>query len=142
MKYREFTKKDIDNIFNNFSKNICKKMLFIRELIFQIAEEHDIIGEIEETLKWGNPSYLTNRPRSGTTIRLSDIPVLENKYAISVHCQTSLVYEFKEVFPSLEYDGNRSIILDVNKTFPTEAIKHFIYLALTYHYRKKHGIGV
>jgi len=142
MEYREFTQKDVDNIFNNFSENICEKLLLVRELIFQIAEEHEIIGEIEETLKWDAPSYLTNQPKSGTTIRLSSIPALENKYAISVHCQTSLIAEFKELFPNLEYDGNRSIIVDVNKTFPVEAIKHFIYLALTYHHRKKHGIGV
>ncbi len=142
MTYREFKNEGVKNIFNGFSKNISEELLFLRELIFRIAEEHDEIGKIEETLKWDNPSYLTNKPKSGTTIRLSNRQSCEKKYAISVHCQTSLVSEFKEVYPGLDYDGNRSIILDIGKKLPVEAIKHFIYLALTYHYRKKQGIGI
>lgn len=142
MKYREFKNKKVKGIFSDYPKNINDKLLFIRELIYRIAEDHDEIGEIEETLKWDNPSYLTSKPKSGTTIRLSKIQAYDNKCAISVHCQTSLVSEFKEVFPKLNYDGNRSVILDINKKLPIKAIKHFIYLALTYHYRKKHGIGI
>ncbi len=142
MKYHEFKSKEVKNTFSTFPKNISEKLLFLRELIFRIAEEYDEIGEINETLKWDSPSYLTNQPKSGTTIRLSNIQACENKCAISVHCQTSLVSEFKEVYPELNYDDNRSIILDINKKLPIETIKHFIYLALTYHYRKKHGIGI
>jgi len=133
---------DIKKSFDSLPKNIKSKLLMLRELIFKIADEYSEIGTIEETIKWESPSYLTHSPKSGTTIRLSNIPANKDKYAISVHCQTSLISEFKEVFPELTYDGNRSIILDINEKLPTETLERFIYLALTYHYRKKRGIGL
>jgi len=140
--YRKFNNVSVEKTFDDYPKNIRDRLLKIRELIFSVAEKNGEIGEIEETLKWENPSYLTSKPKSGTTIRLSGLVSLENRYAVSVHCQTTLISEFKEVFTDLEFEGNRSIILDIRKKLPTVAIERFVYLALTYHYRKKHGIGV
>ncbi len=142
MTYRSFKNKNVESTFRDYPSNIQERLLTIRELIFNVAEESSEVGEIEETLKWDNPSYLTSKPKSGTTIRLSGLISLEHKYAISVHCQTSLISEFKELYINLEYEGNRSIILDIRKKLPLAAIERFVYLALTYHYRKKHGIGI
>ncbi len=132
----KFIDKNVKNTFNSYPKDIRDKLLYIRELIFTIANEHEEIGDIEETLKWGNPSYLTSKPKSGTTIRLSTLTSIEYKYAISVHCQTTLIAEFKQAYKYLEFEGNRSIILDIRKELPISAIEDFLYLALTYHYRK------
>lgn len=44
-----------------------KKLLFIRELILEVASEINGTPEVEETLKWGEPSYLTEQ---GSTIRM------------------------------------------------------------------------
>jgi len=134
MKHRNFENLEVKNTFNAFPKKIRDKLLVLRGLIFKIADESDEIGEIEETLKWGNPSYLTHAPKSGTTIRLSS--VRDGKYAISVHCQTSLVAEFRDIYPELEFDGNRSIIFGATAKLPLEPAKHFISSALTYHHRK------
>ena len=142
MKYQKFQNINVENTFNAYPKIIKQKLLFLREVIFQIADEFDEIGKLEETLKWESPSYLTHSPKSGTTIRLSRVGACNDKCAISVHCQTSLVSEFKEIYPELEYDGNRSLIVNVNNEFPIEKIRHFIYSALTYHHRKNHGIGI
>jgi len=142
MKYRKFRNHKVKYTLDSYPQVIHDKLLVIRELIFQIAAEYDEIGEIEETLKWDNPGYLTHNPKSGTTVRLSKMPTCDNKLLISVHCQTSLIAEFKELYPQLKYDGNRSIILDVNNILPVGIIEHFIYLALTYHNRKKRGIGI
>jgi Domain of unknown function (DU1801) len=137
MKNRKFKNPEVENTFNAYPKKIRDKLLGLRDLIFQIAGASDEIGEIEETLKWGNPSYLTNRPKSGTTIRLSEVRASEGKYAISVHCQTSLVSEFRDIYPELEFDGNRSVIFGVNSDLPLETTKHFISSALTYHHEKR-----
>ena len=142
MKQRKFRNQKIENTFNAYPKKIRDKLLFLRGLIFRIAEESVEIGEIEETLKWGNPSYLTHAPKSGTTIRLSEVRACEGKYAISVHCQTSLVSEFRDMYPELEYDGNRSLVFDLNTEVPLETITHFISSALAYHHRKKNGTGI
>jgi len=142
MKNTKFQNFEVEKTFNSYSSKIKKQLLSIRELIFEIADETNEIGNIEETLKWENPSYLTHKPKSGTTIRLSNMRSNDNRYAISVHCQTTLVAEFKEKYPELTYEGNRSIILNLNEKTPSHEIKEFIFLALTYHYRKKHGIGI
>jgi len=138
----EFKNLEVEKAFNAYSEKLKDRLLVLRHLIFKIAEETKEIGDIEETLKWGNPSYLTSRPKSGTTIRLSQVALSSDKYAVSVHCQTTLVAEFKEIYSNMEYDGNRSIILDINDHLPLDVVKHFIYSALTYHHRKKHGIGI
>ncbi len=142
MKYQKFQNADVENIFNAYPKILKEKLLFFREIIFQIADESDEIGKIEETLKWESPSYLTHSPKSGTTIRLSKVDAYNDKCAISVHCQTSLVSEFKEIYPELEYDGNRSLIVNINNELPLAEIRHFICSALTYHHRKKTGVGI
>jgi len=137
MKHRKFENRDVEKAFSAYPKKIRDKLLVLRGLIFQIAGESDEIGEIEETLKWGNPSYLTHAPKSGTTIRLSEVRAGSGKCAISVHCQTSLVSEFRDMYPELEFDGNRSVIFAVNTELPLETATHFISLALRYHHRKR-----
>jgi len=137
---KSFKNKSIKNIFDAHPSNIKKTLLSIRQFIFDIAMENNNIGEIEETLKWQQASYLTSNPKSGTTIRLAYLESTE--CAMYVHCQTTLIAEFKEVYPELKYDGNRAIIFDSTKKLPIKAVKHFIYLALSYHYRKQLGIGI
>ena len=137
---KSFKNESVKNSFNAYPPKIKKNLLFIRQLIFEIAAESTDIGELEETLKWGQPGYLTSKPKSGTTIRLGYSEPSE--YAIYVHCQTTLIAEFKEIYPELKYDGNRAILFDSKTKLPLKAVKHFIYLALTYHHRKNSGIGI
>jgi hypothetical protein len=42
----------------------------LRMHILDAASETEGVGELEETLKWGQPSYLTKKPKSGRTIRI------------------------------------------------------------------------
>jgi len=135
-----FKNKNIKNIFNAYPLVIRNKLLDIRQLIFNVALENEEIGEINEILKWQQPSYLTLNPKSGTTIRLAFVE--PSKLGIYVHCQTTLIAEFKEVYPEMDYAENRAILFNYEKKLPSKVIKHFIYLALTYHYRKKRNIGI
>ena len=142
MRQRKFNSKNVENTYKSYPKEIRDKLLSIREMIFDIADKTPNIGKIEETLKWENPSYLTYSPKSGTTVRLAWLRSDAKKYAISVHCQTTLISEFKELYPDLSYDGNRSIILDSRSEMPVDTIRRFITCALDYHFRKKKGIGL
>lgn len=42
--------------FMSYSKDMRLKLLFLRELIFKIAAKTEGVGEVEETLKWREPS--------------------------------------------------------------------------------------
>lgn len=127
---------EISQVFEQYPAQIKQALLTIRLWIFEIAGSSDEIGQIEECLKWGEPSYVTHAPKSGTTLRLSKLKSSESEYGLFVHCQTTLIEEFRVVYPDLKYDKNRGVIFDSSKPIQTDAVKQFIFLALTYHYRK------
>ena len=45
-------------------------IMALHDLILDVAAKTPAIGPIEETLKWGQPAFLPNTTKSGTTIRL------------------------------------------------------------------------
>ena len=52
-----------------------------------------------ETLKWGEPAYLTEVTRSGSTIRLGWNRDATDDCAVLFNCRTTLVETFRERFP-------------------------------------------
>lgn len=131
------TNTQVEEVFAGYPPEVRKKVLALRELIYETAAETDGVGPLEETLKWGQPSYLTPKTKSGTTVRISEIGAEPGKYGIFVHCTTSLVPTYRELYSDvLEFDGTRGIILDVDEDPPEDVLRHCIELALTYHKRK------
>lgn len=130
----DITSPDVLAVFNSYPNQIRQKLMFVRQLIFDTAAELDPARILEETLKWGEPSYLTKK---GSTIRLGWKASSPNQYALFFHCKTKLVDTFKELYgDELNFDGNRAIVLWVVDDVPIEKIKHCISLTLTYHLRK------
>ena len=87
-------------------------------------------------MRWGEPSYLTTKSKSGTIIRIN--AKQPKQYAIYFHCQTDLIAEFKRLYPSeFQYDGNRSITFGVQESVPEDKLCQCISLALTYHLDKR-----
>ena len=109
----------------------------MRALILAAAETADI-GGIEETLKWGQPSYLPIKKRIGTTVRLGWSPSDPENCALYVHCQTNLVDQYRDRFPDeFRYDGNRVVLVPVEGNIATTALQHIASMALTYHRDKR-----
>jgi len=110
----------------------------LRRLIFDTAKTTEGVGALQETLKWGQPSYLTAETKSGSTIRIDQVKSAANQYAVYFHCQTDLVATFRELYPTeLSYGGNRSILLNAEHDIPEPALRHCVALALTYHLNKR-----
>ena len=108
----------------------------LRVLIFETAAATPGVSEIEETLKWGQPSYLTHRLKSGTTIRLG-WDEAGTRLSVFVHCQTSLVDAWRDRYgDTLTLIGNREIAMPTDQPLPRAALQHCIAMALTYHLRK------
>jgi hypothetical protein len=131
----EFT--EVTAVFERYPQPIREKLLELRQMVLETAAATPGVGEIVETLKWGQPSYLTVRPKSGTTIRLDVHDVDQNQIGLYVHCQTSLIGTFRHRYPNLTYEGNRAIILNAQNDLPQEALRDCITLALTYHQKDK-----
>jgi hypothetical protein len=59
----------VDAVFSSYPKPIKTRLLALRRLILDTARNTKGVGALEETLKWGQPSYLTPETKSGSTIR-------------------------------------------------------------------------
>jgi hypothetical protein len=127
----------VDAVFGAYPSPVRARLETLRRLIFDTAKTTDGVGALEETLKWGQPSYLTSESKSGSTVRIDQVKAEAGRYAIYFHCQTDLVETFRELYPELRYGGNRSILLDAGEKLPEKALRHCIALALTYHARKR-----
>jgi hypothetical protein len=128
----------VDAVFGAYPKPIKAKLLALRRLILDTAKSTRGVGALQETLKWGQPSYLTAETKSGSTIRIDQVKSAANQYAVYFHCQTDLVATFRELYPTeLSYGGNRSILLNAEDDIPEPALRHCVALALTYHLNKR-----
>ena len=129
---------EVAAVFEQYPHGMREKLMFLRELIIETAAETEGVGELEETLKWGEPSYLTPRTKSGSTVRIDWKKRSENEYAMYFKCTTTLVESFRKKYPTeFRYGGNRSIIFKAEDKIPVEELKDCIAMALTYHLRKK-----
>jgi len=99
----------VEAVFGAYPKPVKAKLLALRQLIFDTAKLAKGVGALDETLKWGQPSYLTPETKSGSTIRIDQVKPAAGQYAIYFHCQTNLVETFRELYPELSFGGNRSI---------------------------------
>jgi hypothetical protein len=123
-------------VFKAYTSRMRVALLEVRAWIFVAARENDV--EIVETLKWGQLSYLPKKQRMGTTVRIDAVKGETDRYAAYFHCQTTLISEFKQLYPrDLKYEGERAIVFTLGKTKPGRAFKHCVGLALTYHARKR-----
>jgi Domain of unknown function (DU1801) len=130
----------VDAVFSTYPTPVKAKLLALRRLILDTAKTTNGVGVLEETLKWGQPSYLTPASKSGSTIRIDQVKAEAGRYAVYFHCQTDLVETFRELYPELRYGGNRSILLDAGEKLPEAALRHCVALALTYHLRKRRTV--
>ncbi len=127
----KFENLEIEKIFNYFPENISEKLLFLRQIILDTASENKMLGKLEETLKWGEPSYLT---KNGSTVRLGYKKSNPEQYAIYFHCKTKLVDTFKELYrDQFKFEGNRAILFNLDDEIPINELKHCISLSLNYH---------
>jgi Domain of unknown function (DU1801) len=124
----------VASVFEGYPRDLRDKLMVLRELIFATAAATPGVGELEETLKWGEPAYLTTQSKIGSTVRIGLRPAHPAQYAMYFHCQTTLIERFRTLFPDeLKFDGNRAIVFERSDALPTEALSLCIAAALTYH---------
>lgn len=126
---------DVAAAFQALPDDVRPQLLELRGMLFEVAASTAGVGEIVETLKWGQPSYLTVRPKSGSTVRLGTTK--GGRAALFCHCQTSLIRQFRELYDgTFEFEGNRALILAKKGKLPRPELTHCMAMALTYHRRK------
>src|SRR5712672_4488794 len=121
-----FSDPAVDAVFNAYPRPIKARLLALRRLIFDTAKTTKGVGALEETLKWGQPSYLTPETKSGSTVRIDQVKASAGQVAVFFHCQTNLVETFRDLYPELSYSGNRAILLDAEDKLAEAALRHCI----------------
>lgn len=123
---------DVAAVFAGYPARERALLLEVRDQIRETAEVCGA-GPLTETLKWGQPAYLTEATGAGTTVRLG---LDKGTPAIFFHCQTSLVESFRADFPeAFAYAGNRA--LHLRDGFDRDALGICLGRALTYHRNKR-----
>ena len=121
----------VKDVFNNYPKSIQDKLLHLRELVLSAASEIEGLEKLGETLKWGEPSYLT---KNGSTVRIDWKEKNPGQFAIYFKCTSSLVPTFRTIYKNkFKFEGNRAIIFKLNEKIPEAELKHCVSMALTYH---------
>lgn len=113
-------------------------LLALRGLIFETAARTPGVGALQETLKWGEPAYVTAESKSGSTVRLGWSKARPDRYAMYFHCQTNLVETFRTMFPrEFSFEGNRAIVFAAGDAVAADALGICIAAALTYHLNRR-----
>jgi hypothetical protein len=125
------TNPDVKTVFEKYPVEVRLKIENLRRIIFETANEIEEITQLEETLKWGEPSYLAKK---GSTIRIDWKPKTPEQYAMYFSCSTTLVETFKKVYENtFEFEGKRAIVFQLDEEIPEKEFKNCIRAALTYH---------
>lgn len=125
---------DVAAAFAAFPEPVRSQLLEVRRLIFTTAAETGGVGPLTETLKWGEPAYLTEATGSGSTIRLGMPKTPVGVGAVLFNCRTTLVETFRAQFPEIfKYQGSRAILLDRSTPLPVGPLAICLAMSLTYH---------
>ena len=127
----KFKNPSVKRTYQSYPEDMRVKLMVLRELIIDVTAETPDIGDVEETLKWGEPSYLV---RGGSTVRIAWKESKPEYYAMYFNCNTRLVDTFKELYSDLfNFEGKRAIVFHREDQVSSEELKHCVALSFQYH---------
>ena len=118
-------------VYLGFPDKIVGDLLLLRSLILTTHSDTPRAGNIVEDLRWGQPSYLTIKPVTGSTVRIGAGKC--GRPAMFFHCQSRLIETFRSQYgPVFEFEGNRALIVTSTIDKVQMALADCIAQALTY----------
>ncbi|MEJ1221228.1 DUF1801 domain-containing protein [Sediminicola sp. 1XM1-17] len=121
----------VHTVFEQYPKVIRKKLMHLRSIIIETAMDMEKVTRIDETLKWGEPSYLVGK---GSTLRICWKPKTPSQNAVYFKCTSALVPTFKKLYDDIfTFEGNRAITFQMEEKIPIPELKNCIRATLRYH---------
>lgn len=125
------TNPNVTSVYHNYPDSVRDKIVSLRNLIIETAKELEEITILEETLKWGEPSFIAKK---GSTFRIDWKKGKPDQYAMYFQCTSKLVPTFRVLYKdTFQFEGNRAIIFPMSFNIPKQELKDCITSALTYH---------
>ncbi|MEL6681443.1 MAG: DUF1801 domain-containing protein [Pseudomonadota bacterium] len=135
---RPFADDKVRAAYEAFPDDSYKMAMILRDLIFSVAWDTPEVGQIKETLKWAQPSYLTPETKSGSTLRIG-VPK-QGGAALFAHCATDIISTYADMFPGAnQIEGNRAVVFASPDDIVPLRLRLLIYHALTYHLKRHCG---
>lgn len=104
----------------------------LRGLILAQADLMPQIGPVTESLRWGQPAFLTLDSGAACSLRIG--PVKGQGFGLFVHCQTGLIAAFAAgAGVGLRFGGTRAVLFDPSDRIDPAQISVLIGQALGYH---------
>jgi hypothetical protein len=91
--------KNVAEIIASYPAMVQQRLRVLRGLIYDTAKSNHSVGPITETLKWGEPAYLTEAAKFGSTIRIGRKPSKPDQHAMYFNCLTTLAEDFRTLLP-------------------------------------------
>ncbi len=127
-----FTDPAIEERFGSFPSTQRALLLRLRELILATASGSELPCGVDETLKWGEPSYAPVKARVGSAVRLGSFD--GERVAMYFNCQTSLVEQIRSVYgDALQYSKSRAVLFAVAEPLQAETVVACARMAFRYH---------
>lgn len=134
---KPFTNPAVAAKFDAYPPHVRPKLLALRALVLDTAACTEGVGEIEESLKWGEPAYAPHN-KSGSAVRMDWKRKHPDRYALYFHCQTNLVETFRTLFPDdFRFEGNRALVFGLQDKLPRDELALCIAASLTYHLKQR-----
>lgn len=127
----------VAEVFASYPDDVRDALLALRTIVLETADGIAEAGAIEETLKWGQPSYVTSETGAGSTIRIAPASRASvHDYGMYFICRTDLVPSFRAMFGDVfTYEKNRALLFDIGEALPENELRQCVAMALTYHIR-------
>jgi hypothetical protein len=133
---KRFSEPDVKKVYESLPASHKRYAYQVRDWIWEAVEGMDLDCNVVETLKWGEPSYLPDKPRIGSTLRIGQFD--EEHIALYFNCQTMLVENFRSMFGSeVEYSKNRAVLFNVSEPLPESIVKACASKTFRYHLDKR-----
>jgi len=119
----------VKNKFEHYPDAAKLKLLAIRAAIFEVAVEESL-GDISESLKWNEPSYLS---KAGSAIRLDWKQRSPTTISVYFNCKAVLIDTFQEIYrDTFAFVGNREMVFQIADELPMLELKACLSMALRY----------
>ncbi len=126
---------EVMQVIQSYPEKAQQRISELRELILKTANDSKVIGEVEEALRWGEPSFLAKK---GSTVRIAWTKKNPDSFSIFFKCTSKLVPTFRALYPeTFRFEGNREIRFNLEEEIPEKELSQCIAMALNYH-RIKH----
>lgn len=120
----------------NYPRDVQEVLIAMRELILDVKAEDTDIGQLQEVLRWGELSFLTHQPDTGSMIRLAT--TRSGEPAMFFHCGTLLVETFRTQYSHVfDFEGNRALVVRMPVEETDSELRHCIKQALRYKLDRK-----